>query len=526
MRESAAVEHSLLEEARASLHDTAAMLTQTTGVTATEEVVTGQVIATIRTAAEEADLLVLGAREARISYCDLVLVTTAERLIRTCRRPALVVKRVAGESPMNDSSCPSTFSVLFSAYARPWPARVAPHARISIVHALSSSLRSPGWPSPAQPTTPYDDTATRTATERRPSHRPTDRPSAFLTARTCLVERGDPSPVILAEAQAQDGRSHRHRQTGPAAGQGTPPWQHHSPSPDRINLRYPHGVTMNAPARATRTLLLAVDFSRPASRAVAYAIKLASILNLSLTVVHVLQAPPGFTSWRPATRRSLDPLRTKALLELGRVVRLANDHQVAAEYTLLAGVPEEIILQTAEEVRAALIVMGTHGRSGLDRLKLGSVADAVLRRGPLPGIHHPRRSRRPSCGPSTTPQPGSNSGGHGFFAFIKRGASACGRAGEAVACRGPAAPCRRRGCHGDRNRGTIPTALSDSRSGERVGEQLLLRGDPAASILAHAARMKARLIVMGTQGRRGMERLLLGSGGNGSDSRRTLSRYW
>jgi len=141
---------------------------------------------------------------------------------------------------------------------------------------------------------------------------------------------------------------------------------------------------VKTPARTTRTLLLAVDFSRPASRAVPYAIKLASVLNLSLTVVHVLQAPPGFTSWTPVTRRSLDPLRTKAMLELGRVIRFANDNQVPAKYKLLAGVPEDAILQTADEIRAGLIVMGTHGRSGLDRLKLGSVADAVLRRAHCP----------------------------------------------------------------------------------------------------------------------------------------------
>lgn len=102
---------------------------------------------------------------------------------------------------------------------------------------------------------------------------------------------------------------------------------------------------MRTPARTTRTLLLAVDFSRPASRALPYTIKLASVLNLGLTILHIVQAPPGFDSWAPATRRSLDPLRTKALLELGCLVRFANDNQVAAEYKLLAGVPEDAILQ-------------------------------------------------------------------------------------------------------------------------------------------------------------------------------------
>jgi len=76
--------------------------------------------------------------------------------------------------------------------------------------------------------------------------------------------------------------------------------------------------------------------------------------------------------------------------------------------------------------------------------------------GPLPGVHHPRRSRRPSRGPSTKAQLGSNSGGDGFFALIRGGASARHRASEAVACRGPAPPCRGR-FYRDTNRGEVPT---------------------------------------------------------------------
>ncbi|MCE7966299.1 MAG: universal stress protein [Nitrospira sp. NTP2] len=306
------------------------------------------------------------------------------------------------------------------------------------------------------------------------------------------------------------GGSHRHRQTGPVAGRGTPPWQRHPPCPDRIDLRCPGGVAVKTPARTTRTLLLAVDFSRPASRAVPYAIKLASVLNLSLTVVHVLQAPPGFTSWTPVTRRSLDPLRTKAMLELGRVIRFANDNQVPAKYKLLAGVPEDAILQTADEIRAGLIVMGTHGRSGLDRLKLGSVADAVLRRAHCPvftiraaaGGHpavHPLRLNLGRILVATDFSPSSE-------AALRHATELARLLPAEVLLLHVAADSTE-----TRIEEKFRRALSASRSGDVVGGQLLLQGDPAESILAHATRTKTRLIVMGTQGRRGMERLLLGS---------------
>jgi nucleotide-binding universal stress UspA family protein len=57
---------------------------------------------------------------------------------------------------------------------------------------------------------------------------------------------------------------------------------------------------------------------------------------------------------------------------------------VEAERRLEEGDPVEAILRVAEEIGADLIVMGTHGRTGLSRLFMGSVAEQVLRRAPCP----------------------------------------------------------------------------------------------------------------------------------------------
>lgn len=200
MRGSAAIEHSVLEEARASLHDTATILTQTTGVTATEEVATGQVIATIRTAAEEADLLVLGARGTN-PLRDLVLGTTAERLLRTCRRPTLVVKR-APKGTYGRVIVPVDFSS-YSALALAVAGLVAPHAHISVLHAFRVPFEARLHIAGAA-----DDTIRRYCDERRQeAARRIDRLMTEclpqVPQRTCLIERGDPSPVILAQAQAQ-----------------------------------------------------------------------------------------------------------------------------------------------------------------------------------------------------------------------------------------------------------------------------------------------------------------------------------
>lgn len=280
---------------------------------------------------------------------------------------------------------------------------------------------------------------------------------------------------------------------------------------------------MRTPARTTRTLLLAVDFSRPASRAVPYAIKLAWVLNLGLTILHVVQAPPDFDSWAPATRRSLNQPKTKALLELGRLVRLASESHVAAEHRLLVGVPEDAILQVADSARAALIVMGTHGRSGLDRFKVGSVADAVLRRTPCPvltirtsaGGHpavHPLRLKLGRIAVATDFSPSSETALrravelarllNAQVVLLHVAETRSSSLSESVRASNSAHK---------RTEEKFRQAISACRGGDVVSEHLVLHGDPAETILAQASRTRANLIVVGTEGRRGVQRLLLGS---------------
>ena len=72
------------------------------------------------------------------------------------------------------------------------------------------------------------------------------------------------------------------------------------------------------------------------------------------------------------------------MLELGRMSRIATDGGVITEHKLIVGIPEDSILKIAEETEADLIAMGTHGRTGWDRLQLGSTAEAVLRNAHCP----------------------------------------------------------------------------------------------------------------------------------------------
>lgn len=135
------------------------------------------------------------------------------------------------------------------------------------------------------------------------------------------------------------------------------------------------------------TILVPVDFSPHAQEAMEWALDLARRYDASLLLTHVLQpvpwlaAPDGMT-YTPAdvaasTRNEL----SGSLEEMRRRVE-ASGVPCAAE--LLDGHPASEIAALARRSAASLIVMGTHGRTGLQHALLGSVAEKVVRHAPCP----------------------------------------------------------------------------------------------------------------------------------------------
>lgn len=138
-----------------------------------------------------------------------------------------------------------------------------------------------------------------------------------------------------------------------------------------------------------RRLLVPFDFSAAAERALAWAAAYArDVGGAKLRVLHSVAPYP----MEVAPAAVIPPLftpedREKILAELQVVVARAGLDPSAVELdVVLAPEPGPAVVDAAREGRATLVVTGTHGRTGLKRLVLGSVAEYIVRHAPCPVV--------------------------------------------------------------------------------------------------------------------------------------------
>jgi nucleotide-binding universal stress UspA family protein len=131
---------------------------------------------------------------------------------------------------------------------------------------------------------------------------------------------------------------------------------------------------------AVRNILHPTDFSEQSRGAFDMACVLAKACGAKLTVLHVVQ-PMVSVGEMGAVPMPVPPEMEAAVREQLMQVRPA-DSGVAVEHLLADGDAVFEILEAAREKKADLIVMGTHGRTGLGRLLMGSVAEMVVRKAP------------------------------------------------------------------------------------------------------------------------------------------------
>lgn len=145
---------------------------------------------------------------------------------------------------------------------------------------------------------------------------------------------------------------------------------------------------------AVKNILCATDFSESSAFAFRVACALARDYGARLTVLHVILPPLGAYgegSYLPPPDEYADEVHDK-LIQLK-----PHDQRIVTEHRLEEGEAVPTILRVAAEAQADVIVMGTHGRKGLGRLLMGSVAEQVVRKAlcPVLTVKKPVAAARP-----------------------------------------------------------------------------------------------------------------------------------
>lgn len=147
-----------------------------------------------------------------------------------------------------------------------------------------------------------------------------------------------------------------------------------------------------------RNILVATDFSETSETAVVYGQTLAAQFKAALHVVHVVEnialrniTAEGFLAVMPDLQRELEEAAGQQFEAV--LARLRSGGLSVQGRVITSSATAEAIVTYARDFGVDLIVVGTHGQSGMSRLLLGSVAERVVRTAPCPvlTVHHPER---------------------------------------------------------------------------------------------------------------------------------------
>ena len=142
-----------------------------------------------------------------------------------------------------------------------------------------------------------------------------------------------------------------------------------------------------------KILLVPVDFTAYSEKALIFASGLAKCLNAQLLLLHVIHDPveaPGFYTRQYKKKKYLQNMEEAAeemMAEFLKKMKKAYPNQVPIQKAtplLVVGTPVKRIVEVAEKKQAHMIVIGSHGRTGLSGLLLGSKAGQVVQLSPIP----------------------------------------------------------------------------------------------------------------------------------------------
>lgn len=134
-----------------------------------------------------------------------------------------------------------------------------------------------------------------------------------------------------------------------------------------------------------KRILVPVDFSENSRKAVTYASAFARQFGASLTFLHAVQVNYAYGEFGAIDFTSLErEMRSGAQKELDALLGTARAAGLDAEALIREGSPAKVIAEVASECAADLLVISTHGYTGLKHVLMGSIAEHVVRYAPCP----------------------------------------------------------------------------------------------------------------------------------------------
>lgn len=273
-------------------------------------------------------------------------------------------------------------------------------------------------------------------------------------------------------------------------------------------------------------ILIATDFSECARRAVEYGVCVARAWSAHVDLLYVVEVLPGLGFEAPFVDPLLEVRRKEATSLLEELRTGVKREGLAVDWRLREGIPSGQIEQVAVEQRADLVVVGTHGRTGLDHIMLGSTAERVIKQAPCPvltvrvvRIHGEKDVDAPPCiqhllVPVDFSGPSLNALEYAIQVVDRFGARltllhvlepiyhdlelGLGRIEQEAQKR----------THWEAQLDGLAQVVKER--GLAAGS-VVLGGIPSESIVTYARGQGCDLIVMGTHGRRGLTRLRYGS---------------
>ena len=271
------------------------------------------------------------------------------------------------------------------------------------------------------------------------------------------------------------------------------------------------------------TILAATDFSDTSATAVDWAIELARSHGARIELIHALLVPSRATDFVPSPPDPTEELQAAASARLNEIDQRVGDLGIEVASHLRLGIPSQIIIESADDLGADLIVIGTRGLTGLRHLLLGSTAERVVQHAhcAVLTVHPGDKDKHDQIKTVLVPTDFSRDAETAYFAAFKL----LGRQSDTkiVLVHVYHLPYEYTAY------GTIPTSLDYFKDVEGAAEERLARladelrsqgfhvetaareGFPPEVILGEAKAVGADLIAMGTHGRTGFAHLVLGS---------------